>query len=185
MTRTAFQQKYRFRWKWQKILGSDCIICNEFMSSRKPWRARSGFCWLLREILPIEELSAIPRPLSSKQAACWWKEEGQSSLLRGKEGKANLLGPNRAREPGKASAGYGRTDCLIVATCGDFEDQVAIKQIGLGGNPFSFINCTLNCSASNIRGLFGLPQLSLSYVLVVSIDHITQTQKKRREKCGW
>ena len=72
MTRTTFQQqKYRFRWKWPKMLGSDCIICNEFMSSRKPWRARSGFCWLLREILPIEELSAIPRPLSSKQAACW------------------------------------------------------------------------------------------------------------------
>ena len=70
---------------------------------------------------------------------------------------------------------------------------MAIKQRGSGGNPFSFINCTLNCSASNIRGLqsrvsylFGLPQLSLSwvYVLVVSIDHITQTQKKRREKCG-
>ena len=152
-------------------------------------------CWgrfyPLRNYLQFQGLwAASKQPADKKRkakAACW----------EAKRGRPIYWGPTEreAGEPGKASGGYGRTDCLIVATCGDFEDQVAIKQIGLGGNPFSFINCTLNCSASNIRGLqsrvsylFGLPQLSLSwvYVLVVSIDHhITQTQKKRREKCGW
>ena len=88
MTRTTFQQqKYRFRWKWQKILGSDCIICNEFMSSRKPWRARTGFvgCWgrfyPSRNYLQFQGLWAASKQPADKErkakAACWEAKRGR------------------------------------------------------------------------------------------------------------